>query len=73
MIDDDLFNQRETILWVYRQMMHTIEMYKKKKKVSGDFEESSNWIRFSTHRGLETFITRNQLSINEGFLPLRQV
>lgn len=31
MIDDDLFNQRETILWVYRQMMHTIEMYKKKK------------------------------------------
>ena len=32
MIDDDLFNQRETILWVYRQKMHTIEMYKKKKK-----------------------------------------
>lgn len=38
MIDDDLFNQRETILWVYRQKMHTIEMYKKKKKISGDFE-----------------------------------
>ena len=45
----------------------------KKKKVSGHYEKSSNWIRFSTHRGLETFITRNQMSINEGFLPLRQV